>query len=241
MIRISFSLVLFSLLVGSGCIKEEALVHRELRQEKQSEQTPNHYAAPASQQEDAAVIQLLTVDENGNTVIPVLADPDTKLYYRRNGEPVLAPDGHHITAGEFIQATGTAIATCIDGGTQVKVHMSGLIPHAYYRIWILTFKEPGFDPSLPNPFVNITGLGALGPNDGTRNTFKASASGEGTIVRFMPEGSLSVFGAVGNCLLDEFEWHAVGAFQQPGYPVIASDGPPSVSGKAVEQFVMVFK
>lgn len=195
------------------------------------------------QVQQVGIIAGLTVDVFGNTIIPVLADPATLLYYRRTGLPVLAPDEHHVTAGEFIAAEGTAEAKCLDPGTQVKIHLSGLIPKAVYRIWILTFKEPGFNPTLPNPFVNITGEGSLGPNDRSRNTFRASASGKGTIVRFIPEGEFSEFGIAEDCLLtDVFEWHIVGAFQQPDQPHGPDVGPPeSFPLSAVEQFVFVFK
>ena len=184
----------------------------------------------------------LTTDENGNTVIPPAAPPSTPLYYRRTQLPILAPDGHHITAGEYAAAKGTAEVTCIGQGTQVKIHLTGLVPNAEYRIWLLTFKSPGFDLSWPNPFINLIGNGAMGPNDRSRNTFHASASGKGTIVRFMPDGSLSEFGAVGDCLLEDvFEFHLIGAFQQPGQDSGTEVGPPALFPfSAVEQFGFIF-
>ena len=195
------------------------------------------------QVEQSDIIAGLTVDADGNTVVPIAADPATLLYYRRTGLPVLGPDEHHITAGEFAAPEGIAAVKCLGPGTQVRLHFSGLIPNALYRIWILTFKEPGFDRSLSNPFVNIIGEGALGPNDRSRNTFRASANGKGTIVRFIPEGEFSEFGFAEDCqITDIFEWHIVGAFQQPGQPHGPDVGPPAFfSFSAVEQFVFVFK
>ena len=103
---------------------------------------------------------------------------------------------------------------CRTPGIQVTLHLSGLIPKALYRIWILTFEEPGFNPQLPNPFVNLKAEYSLGPNDRSRKTFRASAKGKGTIVRFILEGEFSEFGFAEDCLLmDVFEWHIVGAFQ----------------------------
>ena len=200
------------------------------------------------QMKEVLIIDGLTLDEDGNIVNPGTADPATLLYYLRTELPILAPDGHHVTAGEFSTVEGTAVAKCRAPGTQVTIHLSGLIPKAIYRIWIITFKEPGFNPTLPNPFVNITGYGSLGPNDRSRNTFRASASGKGTIVRFIPEGEFSekIEGEITfaeDCLLtDVFEWHIFGAFQQPGQPHGPDVGTPAYyPNSAVEQFVFIFK
>jgi hypothetical protein len=132
---------------------------------------------------------------------------------------------------------------CLNPGTQVIVQLQGLIPNALYRIWILTFKEPGFSLAFPDPFINIIGAGALGSNDRSENSFTASSNGEGTIVRFIPAEAFSEFGFAPDCLLsDVFEWHIVGAFQQPGQPAGPEIGPPVFFPEsAVEQFVFVFK
>jgi hypothetical protein len=48
---------------------------------------------------------------------------------------------------------------------------------------------------------------------------------------------------VGRCLLtDEFEWHVVAAFQQPGQPQGPDVGTPALfPGTAVEQFTFIFR
>lgn len=114
---------------------------------------------PERKQVELQIVAGLTVGADGNTVVPVAAPPSTLLYYRRTGLPILAPDGHHITAGEFVTAKGTAVATCLNSGTEVKLSMSGLIPNALYRVWILIFKEPGFDIGPPPDFSNLIGGG----------------------------------------------------------------------------------
>jgi hypothetical protein len=197
------------------------------------------------------VVQGLTVDADGNTVIPVAADPSTSLYYRRTGLPILGPDGHHVTAGEFSAVRGSISVKCLGSGTHVSLHLRDLIPGATYRMWLLTFEEPGFDLGPPPDFSNLIGEGALGLNDRSRNTFTASASGEGQITRIHPAGLLSetlpvppfANEPVGSCLItDEFEWHVVGAFQQPGQPEGPDVGPPGLFlGTAVEQFTFIFK
>ena len=192
----------------------------------------------------------VTVDAEGNTVVPIAADPATLLYYRRTGEPVLAPDGHHVTAGEFRTPQGTAQATCGADGTEVALSLEGLIPNAVYRIWILNFKAPGFDLGPPPDFANVIGEGALGANDRSENTFVAAADGGGQLTRIHPAGPMSetlpsppyANEPAGPCLLtDEFEWHVVGAFQQPGYAYGPDVGPPLLfPGTAVEQFIFLF-
>ncbi|MGD8321084.1 MAG: hypothetical protein PVJ02_11525 [Gemmatimonadota bacterium] len=196
----------------------------------------------------------LTVDADGAPVVPIAADPATPLYYHRPGVPIfpiLAPDGHHVTAGEFSAVSGSIEVRCVESGTQVSMHLRGLIPHATYRVWLLKFKEPGFDIGPPPDFSNVTGEGALGPADRSRNTFLASASGEGQITRIHPAGPLSetvpeppfANEPAGRCLLtDEFEWHVVAAFQQPGQPGGQDVGPPALfPGTAVEHFTFIFR
>jgi len=208
-------------------------------------------ASPIRGTADLLVVQGLTVDVDGNTVVPVAADPTTLLYYRRNGLPILAPDGHHVTAGEFSAVRGSVSVKCLESGTHVALHLRNLISEATYRIWLLTFQEPGFDLGPPPDFSNLIGEGALGPRDRTRNSFTASATGEGQITRIHPAGPLSetlpeppfANEPVGSCLLsDEFEWHVVAAFQQPGQPMGPNVGPPALfSGTTVEHFSFIFR
>lgn len=200
---------------------------------------------------DLLVTTGLTVDENGTTVVPAIADPSTLLYYRRTGLPVLAPDGSHVTAGQFSAVRGSVAVSCLPTGTLVRMSLRNLIPGATYRIWLLKFKEPGFSLGPPPDFSNLTGEGALGPNDRSRNTFVASASGRGQISRLHRAGPLSetlpeppfANEPAGQCLLtDEFEFHLVGAFQQPGQPSGPDVGPPAFFPEsAVEQFTFNFR
>src|SRR5881409_548109 len=65
--------------------------------------------------------------------------------------PILAPDGHQVTWGEWNNVQGRAAVKCIQPGSLVVVHLSGLIPNAQYSAWVVAFKPPGFnpDPTLP--------------------------------------------------------------------------------------------
>jgi len=207
-------------------------------------------AARPTDQAEFLIVEGLTVDAQGNTVIPAKADPDTKLYYRRSGKPVLAPDGRAVTAATFAAAAGTAEATCVPSGTRVELHLSGLIPNADYRLWLILFKEPGFDLGPPPDMSNAIGEGALGERGRSGNSFKASPAGEATVALVQPPGPMSetlppAFAnePAGACLVtDAFEWHVVGAFQQPDQPSGSDVGPPLFFPEtAVEQFVFIFK
>ena len=239
----SFHILLITLLIimAASCRTDEAIEPTALSTDQEN-QVALKKSYPTAMQ-NAIPILGLSVDAVGNQIIPIFVPPSTPLYYARTGLAMLGPDGSHITAGEFLTPSGTLEAKCIGQGTQIKIHLTGLIPNATYRVWLLPFKAPGFDLSWPDPFVNLIGSGAVGPNDRSQNTFHASASGKGTIVRFMPGGNLSGFGSVGDCLItDVFEWHVFGAFQQPGQAGGTAVGSPAFFPySAVEQFVFVFK
>jgi hypothetical protein len=238
------------LLLQAGCGSEKLT---QLPAQARLPVTPELSAqrSPVTGTAELLVVVGLTVDADGGTLIPVAADPSTPLYYRRTGLPILGPDGHHVTAGEFRAVRGSISVTCLKSGTHIAMHFRDLIPNATYRIWLLAFKEPGFDLGPPPDFANVIAEGALGPNDRSRNTFTASSSGEGQITRIHPAGLLSetlpeppfANEPVGRCLLtDEFEWHVVGAFQQPGQPQGRDVGPPALFlGTAVEQFTFIFR
>ncbi len=132
----------------------------------------------------------------------------TLIYDKDGHTPMLAPDGHQVTLGEYNMPSGYAKIKCTNMGTQVVAHMKGLIPNGVYTIWVLTFKMPGFDDT----FVNLIGNGALGAPDGSENAFTASPKGMATLTVTMPAGSLSLFGSVGNCFSSEYEVHLVAAY-----------------------------
>ncbi len=129
--------------------------------------------------------------------------------------------------------------------------MQGLIPHGIYRLWIITFKAPGFSLGPPPDMSNVTGERALGTRDRSDNTLTASASGEAHFTQIHPPGPMSetlpdppyANLPASACLLsDVYEWHLVGTLQQPGQASGTEVGPPLLfPGTAVEQFVFFFK
>jgi hypothetical protein len=184
----------------------------------------------------------------GGSVITSETPLDTPLWDSRFGNPAVAPDGHQITLGEWLQASADAAAKCVSDGTHVTVHLSGLIPKGVYSIWVLIFNGPfpAASPGKPFPFGNLVGAGALGPNDGSANAFQASASGEGQISAMMPTGLLSDFGPpflnqkydLEGCLLDEVLFHLVAVYHFDGQ----SYGPvPGYQHGAVEQLAIPFE
>ena len=127
-----------------------------------------------------------------------MTTPPSALVFNRNLEgpitcgPLLAPDGHQLTLGEFTAVKGTAKVKCINTGTHSVLHFSGLVPNGTYTVWLFVFANGGPDP---------TDVGALGTTNPIENFFTASASGEGLLSVTTPEEMLSAFGHVGPCWL----------------------------------------
>lgn len=165
-----------------------------------------------------------------------ITDPAEKVYEFRKHQPVIAPDGHHLTMAEFSTVKGSISVACRDQGTQVIMNLTGLIPNGVYTIWNATFNENGFNPAVED--MNMIGLGAAGLPDGSQNTIVASSQGTGQISLVSPQSSLSMMGNISNCALDEYEWHVVGAYHIDGQTYGPDLGP---DGTAVEQFAFIFK
>jgi hypothetical protein len=123
---------------------------------------------------------------------------NTLLFNRNNNgpitcDPILAPDGHHLTLGEFTTVKGRASVKCINTGTHSVLHFSGLQPGGVYTAWLILVSPSGGDD---------LGAGALGRTAQIENFFTANAAGEGQLSVTTPEQDLSIFGHVGACWLD---------------------------------------
>jgi hypothetical protein len=185
---------------------------------------------------------LKTMDANHN-LVPLPANPpdSTPLWGGHANTTLYAPDGHQLTWGEYKNVQGRAEAKCEADGTHVVIHVSGLVPKGVYTIWVLAFNGPfpaghnpmnPISPNGPFPFGNLIGIGSLGANDGSENSFQASADGEGEITAVMPTGPFSTMPPWLNfhynlegCLFDLVEFHLVGVYHSdsmtygtdPGY------------------------
>jgi hypothetical protein len=109
--------------------------------------------------------------------------------------PLLAPDGHQLTLGEYLAASGRAAVKCINAGTHSVLHYSNLIPNATYSAWL----------AIPNPMPppRLIGGSTLGPVE-PANFFTTSEAGEGQLSVITPAKNLSIFGGpIGPCFLDQ--------------------------------------
>lgn len=167
-------------------------------------------------------------------------EPGMKMFDDIEGAPILAPDGDHVTWGEWTDARGTILVECTGEGTRVMLDLEGLIPNGVYTLWNVTFGEPGFTgefdaPGLP---ANVVGFGPTGPSDGSASAFVASDLGEASLSAVTPPGELGVVGQIGSCALtDEFEWHVVGLYHIDGETYGSERGP---EGTRVEHFAFIF-
>lgn len=182
--------------------------------------------------------QIITVPffvENANK--QMATSEDELLYEVRNHEPVIAPDGTHLTWGDFSRVTGDVVVDCVPGGVSVTLNLKGLIPNGIYTIWNVTFEAPGMDPT--QELLGLDGIGAAGNGDGTDNYFTALADGSASIATVTPGGQLSMKGAIEACpLTGNFEWHIVGTYHIDGKTYGPDLGP---DGTVAEQFAFIFK
>lgn len=174
--------------------------------------------------------------------------PGGLLGGRRNDHDKV--DGNWFTWNEFSEGVdGTVSVDCRGKGTDVSVSAEGLVPHGLYTIWVVTFEEPGFhfDSRKIFPFgeegtaaEHVIGAGALGwPwDDDPTNRFEADCDGKGEVSVTQMKGELSIFGEVGDCLLDEFEVHSVVDYHLDGETHGAVPGGP---GQHVEHVAAAFQ
>src|SRR5262249_49170008 len=98
----------------------------------------------------AAHVSAFIRDESG-AQIDTSAPAGTALVESRVNRPILAPDGHQMTLGEFNAAQGTISAKCTKDGTRTSLHMNGLIPNGVYTVWLIVFG--------PDPSAGFIGVG----------------------------------------------------------------------------------
>jgi hypothetical protein len=132
-------------------------------------------------------------------------------------DPLLNPDGTQMNLGQYTEVSGRAAVKCIKPGSHSVLQFNGLRPNGVYSIWIVLLD------SVPGPPIGVGGIGRNGPYE---NGFTADADGVGQIGRTTPEQDLSIFGHVGQCMLDspvvlELVYHGDGLLHGgdpgPGY------------------------
>jgi hypothetical protein len=137
---------------------------------------------------------------NPNVGVIMPSTPGDALVYgappERPCNPVLAPDGHHMTLDEFNAIEGTVRVQCLRQGTLVDVRLSGLQPHGIYTVWVPINVAP--------PPTSSTALGSVEGDEKFRNSFRANARGEAQITLIQPEGiGTNRPGIVPLCLLGD--------------------------------------
>lgn len=235
-VRTSFPLIALGAMFALGCNDDSAA----------PTEVPDLLLSEAAPVRTDVAIPPFYGDEFGVPLTPD-DDPATLVFKIRNPVgapigpfPVIAPDGHHVTLGEYITVGGRASVKCVRSGTHTVLHLSGLLPNGVYTVWnVIPSATAGVAPPA---------VGSLGTNDGTQNTFHASASGEGQISALTPEGLLSVRGIYPACGLDADglsaagpsaapELHLVGAYHFDNQTYGTVPGPANLF---IEQFVFVF-
>ncbi|WP_137285558.1 hypothetical protein [Halorussus salinisoli] len=181
---------------------------RQAKATKQDTGAPGHPQTLAeATRSEIDICTLHLQDEAGNG--PLFAD-ETKLYERFAGNPVdtgVAPaelDGEHVTWEEFSAVEGSIVAKCVDQGRYISMHLQNLVPLGLYTVWIDLFEEPGFvagTHDIDEALAHEIGVGAVGPNDGSQSTFRATETGEAMYTGITPPGELSIAGEVGACAL----------------------------------------
>ena len=130
---------------------------------------------------------------------------DGELLYHSNDpgqlHAITAPDGRHLTLGEWEQARGTGRVTCTPQGTRYRIELENLVPNGVYTVWNFVLDRTVTKNTFPS--TRVANAGSLGPNTGDGNIFTASATGEGTLVVTAPPGAMSMGGQMPGCVLTE--------------------------------------
>jgi hypothetical protein len=164
-------------------------------------------------------------DIKGNPVTDA-TPPQTPLFEFRQGNAIYAPQEkdaskprRQLTLEEYQRVSGSIGVKCTSGGTFTAMHMTGLVPHGVYTIWL---AKPD-----PTDMTKMVGVGALGKDDGSENHFVADAYGEADIEATTQGGKLSTFGTISECWLAEPIVQVAGVYHIDGMthgPVIGPDG-----------------
>ena len=187
---------------------------------------------PVRSDEVSTIFTSVITDVNGNP-INFSTPPATPLYTAALGTPLLAPDGHQITWGEWLQgalSTESVVSVkCIQKGTHVTIEVTDLIPNALYSVWIFTIVAPG-SPLSAGALPNLTGQGG--------NAFITDATGAGSFNTIAPAGPLSISGTIPACLLDNAVFVIQLAYHSDGQ---LYGGVPGPAGVTLDHINFVFQ
>lgn len=178
-------------------------------------------ASPLVDDNPAVFLNNLRNSSGGLLTLPPATDPDTLLYIAASGQPLRAPDGHHITLGEWIDFSGRLSMKCNNQGTHVAVHVQGLLPNALYSIFLFAQEV------VPGPFIFGRLPTSLPSEPGW---FFTNGQGNATVNAIMPAGPLSFIGEITDCLPRDFEAYAFNlTYQSDGMLYGGFPGPAPVA------------
>lgn len=122
-------------------------------------------------------------DKHGN--FPT--DPNERLYAANHYQPpigflnpIMAPDGHHVTLSEWQTAKGTLMVHCSGFTSTVEISLEGMIPNGIYTTWLGYLNKPkkSGDPlSFGEDFVYGSNP-PLGDPNGADNVLIADVEGK---------------------------------------------------------------
>lgn len=105
--------------------------------------------------------------------------------------PILAPDGHQITLGEWVRGFGEVNIKCIGKGTKYKMRFEGLIPNGVYTVF--QFTDIG------------TGRLATHPSGEDNSTFQADPDGDAVLSAVATPGPMTLAGVMPQCSLTDLQ------------------------------------
>lgn len=161
-------------------------------------------------------------DEFGGSIfLPPDTPPETLLYIGASGEPLLTPDGDHVSLGEWIDFEGRCSLKCIPGlGTLALFKFDGLVPRGLYSIFLFVRESP----SAPVGFGRLPSILPIESGSFTTTWF-----GDAHAVAIVPAGPLSFTGSAPQCLLDYGQVNIIFVYQVDGQLNGPVPGPPSVA------------
>jgi len=176
---------------------------------------------------------ILTPVRDANGVRPnASTDPATPLFTAALGNPLLAPDGHQLTWGEWMRPAtvnkSEARIRCDETGTDVHFKFRGLIPNALYSAWLFV-EETDSSPILAGRFPT---------NSLLNNAFRTDDEGSAEFHVTSPPGPLTVTGGeFTGCVFDYVLFSLNMTYHSDGHLYGDVPGPPAI---VLQQFNFAF-
>lgn len=118
-------------------------------------------------------------------------DPNAPLHRRGPGNPLTDKDGNSVSLGQLEQMAGEiTISARPEGGTDISITASNLLPNELYSVWAGYWQDPG------HPTGTRVGFGAVTEgNTGLDNAAYSDENGDITFSVVQEEGPMTIQGA----------------------------------------------